>query len=103
MKKWLAVVLMLVIVLAVCTGCATKVGNRVTSGSDVQTFTYAYVYLGGQKLVEGYITQWRDYSNGDEIQLMIDGKYYLTHYSNVVMIADPSHGTLSYDYEGGLD
>ena len=26
----------------------------------------------------------------------INGKYYLTHYSNVVMIADPEQGALNY-------
>ena len=76
--------------------CSKQVGNRVISGQDVQTFTYAYIRLGDQTIAEGYISQWRDYSNSDVVQIMIDGKYYLTHYSCVVMIADPSHGNLGY-------
>lgn len=96
MKKKLILAVLLVLVLVILAGCEMKTGNRITTGKDVQTFTYAYVYLGGKEFVKGYITQWRDYDDCDEIQLMIDGKYYLTHYSNVVMIADPSHGTLQY-------
>ena len=97
--KWIKAAAFAVIIIAVVlllTGCSTKTGNRVVSGWDVQTFTYAYIYLGGQELVKGYITQWRDYDNSDTIQVMIDGKYYLTHYTNVVMIADPSHGSLQH-------
>ena len=105
MKKAICFALLMVLVVVMLCACERQTGNRVTTGRDVQTFTYAYIYLGNEKLVEGYITQWRDYSNSDTIQLMIDGKYYLTHYANVVMIADPSKGNLGYDNVGrfGID
>jgi hypothetical protein len=45
---------------------------------------------------KGYITQWRDYDKSDVVQVLVDGKYYLTHYTNVIMIADPSQGALGY-------
>lgn len=96
MKKRIMLAVMLVIAAVLLCACSEQTGNRMIGGKDVQTFTYAYVYLGGQKIVEGHITQWRDYSNSDTIQLMIGGKYYLTHYSCVVMVADPAQGTLEY-------
>ena len=92
----------LICLLVVCTvvfaGCENlhKTGNRITGGKDVQTFTYCYVVLGGKEIVRGAITNWRDYSNSDVVQVLVNGKYYLTHYSNVVMIADPEQGALSY-------
>ena len=46
--------------------------------------------------MRGAITQWRDYENSDVVQVLVNGKFYLTHYSNVVMIADPEQGALSY-------
>lgn len=95
-KKVLILVCMLLIGLVVFAGCQYKTGNRITGGKDVQTFTYAYVMLDGNEIVKGYINQWRDYDDSDVIQVMIGGKYYLTHYSNVVMVADPEHGTLQY-------
>lgn len=102
-KKW-AIIGMLAIIVVVMAGCtADQVGNRVTYGKDVQTFTYAYIRLGDKDIVQGYITQWRDYDNSDTIQIMIDGKYYLTHYSCVVMVADPSMGNLGYSYSPGQD
>ena len=100
MKKFktavLALMLILILAAFILCACSTEVGNRVISGQDVQTFTYAYIRLGDQTIVEGYIAQWRDYSNSDVVQIMIDGKYYRTHYSCVVMVADPSHGNLGY-------
>lgn len=82
--------------LASCDSDYYKTGNRITGGKDVQTFTYAYVVLDGQEIAKGAITQWRDYDNSDVVQVLVNGKYYLTHYSNVVMIADPEQGALNY-------
>lgn len=99
MKRFLKITV-LVVILVVCvfvfSGCETKTGNRIVNGKDVQTFTHAYVKLGDETIVKGAVTQWRDYTNGDEVQVLINGKYYLTHYSNVVLIADPEHGALNY-------
>ena len=93
-------IITLVIVIIVClflfSGCENKTGNRITGGKDIQTFTYCYVVLGGKEVVRGSITNWRDYENSDTIQVLVNGKYYLTHYTNVVMIADPEQGALSY-------
>ena len=94
--KIVMLVCMLMAGLIVFAGCEYKTGNRITGGKDVQTFTYAYVLLDGNEIVKGYINQWRDYDDSDVVQVMIGGKYYLTHYSNVVMIADPEHGSLQY-------
>lgn len=96
-QKSILIVVLFIAAVMVLTGCeSTQVGNRVIAGKDVQTFTYAYVRLGDKDIVEGYISSWRDYDNSDTIQIMIDGKYYLTHYSCVVMVADPAHGNLGY-------
>ena len=96
MKRFLLVLVLVTMAMAM-TACGTAMsGNRAVWGKDVQTFTYAYIRLGEKDIVEGYITQWRDYEDSDVVQIMIDGKYYLTHYSCVVMIADPHHGSLGY-------
>ncbi len=103
MKKVIIVVLLAAILFTLCACSSPMQGNRVVAGKDVQTFTYAYIRLGDKDIVEGFITQWRDYDNSDTVQIMINGKYYLTHYSCVVMVADPSHGTLNYSNESSQD
>ena len=94
--KVILLVAVLISCLFVFAGCEGKTGNRITYGKDVQTFTYCYIVLGGQEVARGAITQWRDYSDSDVVQILVNGKYYLTHYSNVVMIADPEQGALQY-------
>ena len=102
MKKFLSISLIVVMLMGclfIFSGCDEsyyKSGNRITGGKDVQTFTYAYVVLDGQEIARGAITQWRDYDNSDVVQVLINGKFYLTHYANVVLIADPDQGALSY-------
>lgn len=100
MRKYWKIMLAIALLIAcvfVFAGCEThKTGNRITGGKDVQTFTYCYVVLGGKEIVRGAITQWRDYDNSDVVQVLVNGKFYLTHYSNVVMVADPDQGALSY-------
>ena len=91
-----AVLSICMFVLAGCEYEYNKTGNRITGGKDVQTFTYCYVILGGQEVARGAVTQWRDYDNSDTVQILVNGKYYLTHYTNVVLIADPEQGALSY-------
>lgn len=97
--KFFAITIVLIIVVLTVASCDSnyyKTGNRITGGKDVQTFTYAYVVLDGQEIARGAITQWRDYENSDVVQVLVNGKYYLTHYSNVVLIADPEQGALAY-------
>ena len=96
-RKRIALVAMLVAGLIMFAGCeAHKTGNRITGGKDVQTFTSCYVVLGGKEIARGAVTQWRDYDNSDTVQVLVNGKYYLTHYTNVVLVADPEQGALSY-------
>ena len=98
MKTWKIILLIAVLIccLFVFAGCEGKTGNRITYGKDVQTFTYCYIVLDCKEIAKGAITQWRDYDDSDVVQILVNGKYYLTHYSNVVMIADPEQGALQY-------
>ena len=106
-KRILVALLVLLIASSALAGCSQiKSGNRIVSGKDVQTFNYAYIRLGDKDIVQGYVTQWRDYDNSDVVQVLIDGRFYLTHYSCCVLIADPSMGSLSYsdpDLFGGKE
>ena len=102
MKKAIAITMLTAVLALILTGCNTSnptrfSGNRAVAGQDVQTMHYAYIMLDGKTIAEGHVTQWRDYSASDAVQVMIDGKYYLTHYTNVVLVADPSMGGVGYD------
>lgn len=51
-------------------------------------FDKAIVYLPNGDTVEGKVESWSDYEDGDQIQVRIDGKTYLVHSTNVVLISD---------------
>ena len=50
-------------------------------------FDKAIVYMPNGEIVEGKVNSWKDY-DGDQIQVKINGKTYLVHSSNVVLISE---------------
>ena len=51
-------------------------------------FDKAIINLHNGNIVEGKVHSWKDYDNSDQIQVTINGKTYLTHISNVILIAE---------------
>lgn len=49
-------------------------------------FDRAIIYLPDGTVVDGKVQSWTDFEDGDQIQVKIDGKTYLVHSSNVVLI-----------------
>lgn len=81
MKK-IAVVIMLILAALLATGCNKQIVDFNYS------FNRAIIKLPNGQVIDGEISSWRDFDDGDQIQLKINGSTYLTHISNVVMIAD---------------
>ncbi len=82
MKKVICLLLILVIIFGLC-AC----GNRQLIDTTY-SYEYAYVALPGGKVVEGKISSWKDWDGSDTVQVVIDGKTYLTHYSNIVLVSE---------------
>lgn len=51
-------------------------------------FDRAMIELPGGQVIEGKVESWTDFEDGDQIQVKIDGKTYLVHSTNVVLIAE---------------
>lgn len=79
MKKIFIIVSMLIMILTM-TGC----------NKQVVDFTYNYDWavlgLSNGNVIEGQVDSWRNYGDGDQIQVTIDGVTYFTHATNVVLI-----------------
>lgn len=75
-------IVFMLVVLALCTGCNKQIFDTTWS------FERAIIFLPDGEKLEGDITSWNDYDGSDMIQLEIDGKMYLTHSSNVVLISE---------------
>lgn len=50
------------------------------------SYDYAYVELPTGEVVEGKVDSWRDYEDGDQLQVTIDGVTYLTNSTRVVLV-----------------
>jgi hypothetical protein len=81
MKKLTVLVSMLILVLAL-TGCNKQMVDL--------TYSYerAILSLPNGEVIEGKVSSWTDFEDGDQIQVRIDGKTYLVHSSNIVLISD---------------
>ena len=85
MKKKIAIILTIVLVAAlmlVMTACNKQMVDL--------TYSYerAILCLPNGEIVEGRVTSWTDFEDGDQIQVRIEGKTYLVHSSNIVLISD---------------
>ena len=80
----LAFVLFMTIILfaAILSGCNKQLVDL--------TYSYetAVISLPNGEVVEGKVSSWTDFDDGDQIQVKIDGKTYLVHISNIALISN---------------
>lgn len=81
MKKRLLVAGMVAVMGIGLTGCNKQM-------IDV-TYSYerAILSLPNGEVIDGKVQSWKDYE-GDQIQVKINGKQYLVHSSNIVLISE---------------
>lgn len=65
---------------AVLSGCNKQIIDT------TYRFDYAYIVLPNCECVEGRVDKWKDYDDGDQIQVTIDGTTYLTDTTRVTLI-----------------
>lgn len=84
MKKWtaMAAALLLAVSALILAGCNKQMVDLTYS------YEYAIIGLPNGEVVEGKVSSWTDFEDGDQIQVKIDGKTYLVHSSNVVLISN---------------
>ena len=85
MKKIIAILLVAVVALSmalITTGCNKQLVDLTYS------YEYAIIGLPNGETVEGKVSSWTDFEDGDQIQVKIEGKTYLVHSSNIVLISN---------------
>lgn len=82
MKKIIIVSIILVVTTLILSGCNKQIIDW------NYKFDRAMVMLPDGSVISGKCDSWRDYEDGDQLQVRIDGKTYLTHATNVVLIDD---------------
>ena len=84
MKKWIAIAAVLLVAVStlILAGCNKQMVDLTYS------YEYAIIGLPNGEVVEGKVSSWTDFEDGDQIQVRINGKTYLVHSSNVVLISE---------------
>ena len=81
-KKLLAAILALGMALSLA-GC----GNR-----QMIDLTYSYKYaiisLPNGEIIEGKVESWKDYEDGDQLQITVDGVTYLVHATDAALMTE---------------
>lgn len=72
--------------------CNDRDQQQVTDESIRDTLldlaNYAILALPDGSIVSGKIESWKDYDDGDQIQVKIDGTTYLVHSANIALIKE---------------
>lgn len=83
--KRIVLALVLLVAMVVLCGCN---GFNMELIDTTWKFDRAVVNLTPDRVVEGVVQSWTDFDGSDMIQVRIDDVIYLTHSSNVVLIAE---------------
>ncbi len=85
--SWKKILIIAAVVVVLVGGIVWEIthGNRQLIDTRYR-FDYAMILLPDGSVVEGRVTSWMDYDDSDVVQVTMDGKTYLTHYSNVCLI-----------------
>ena len=81
--KRMILAIFLIISILILTACNYQV-------IDLQySYDYAIIKLQNGKIIEGKVQSWRDYEDGEQLQVTIDGTTYLTNSFNCTLIDYP--------------
>lgn len=81
-KKLLAAILALGMALSLA-GC----GNRQMIGLTY-SYKYAIISLPNGEIVEGKVDSWKDFEDGDQLQITVDDVTYLVHATDAVLMTE---------------
>lgn len=81
MKKLISIIMIIVI-------CLSMVGCNKQLFDTTYSFDRAIISLPNGEVIEGKVESWKDFEDGDQIQVRINGKTYLVHSMNVALISE---------------
>lgn len=68
--------------------CMMFTGCNYQALDTTYSYNYAYISLPNGECVEGKVDSWRDYEDGDQIQIKIEGRVYLTDTTRAVLVKE---------------
>lgn len=81
MKK---IIILILMVATLLTGCASDFNYQIV---DLQYgYNYAIIQLQNGEVIEGAVESWKDYEDGEQLQVKVNGVIYLTNSYNCTLI-----------------
>ena len=81
-KKVIVYILLPIIIVLVATSCDNKQLLDTT-----YNFNYGIIRLQDGTVIEGKVQSWRDFEDGDQLQVKMDNVTYLVHSFNCTLIS----------------
>lgn len=88
MKKTVITVMSVILALVLVAGLVLLAGCNKQMVDLTYSYNRAILSLPNGEVVEGKVSSWTDFEDGDQIQVKIEGKTYLVLSSNIVLISD---------------
>ena len=88
MKKIFAVALLIAVLSLMLYGCS-QVAEITSNKQHFDThfsFDEVIIRIDGEDVVRGKVDSWRDFTDGDQLQVTVNGVTYLTAAENVILI-----------------
>ena len=82
MIKRISLFVVLIVLAMILCGCTYDIVDT------TYNFNRAIIRLPDGEIVAGEVEAWKDYEDGDQLQVKINGTTYLTHSENVVLIKE---------------
>ena len=82
---WVAVPFIIIVIACLCVMMKVKFSNRQIVDTHYR-FDRAVLNLPNGKVVEGPVDSWKDFEDGDQLQVTIQGVTYLVYSANCVLI-----------------
>ena len=86
MKKLICV--LVIIICLLCVNATTYAWGNQSLFDTTYSFEYVQIAMPDGSVVEGKVQSWFDYEDSDIVQVKVEGKVYLTHYMNVVLVSE---------------
>ena len=85
MKK---VIMCVVLAAMLITGATAYAWGNQSWFDSTWSFEYVQIAMPDGSVVQGSVQSWQDYEDSDVVQVKVNDKVYLTHYTNVVLVSE---------------
>lgn len=85
MKKRITSIIAVIVSVALLAACDPTDGGY-QHIDTVRTFESAIISLPNGEVVSGRVDKWKDFEDGDQLQIKIEGTWYLVHSTNCVLM-----------------